>query len=96
MTESKHYFLYLLLGGQGIKNLRSTQLPSNVRIHDFLLLNKHGDKYVVVTFEADSEEDANQFAKFLSGFKTVSKSGYLLPGCYKVQKIEQNKAEKCS
>jgi len=49
-----------------------------------------------VTFEADSEEDANQFAKFLSGFKTVSKSGYLLPGCYKVQKIEQNKAEKCS
>ena len=89
MAESKLYFLYLLLGGKGIRNLRSAQLPSNVRIHDFLLLNKYGDKYVIVTFEADTEEDANQFAEFLSGFKTTSKEGYLLPRCYKVQKFEQ-------
>ena len=64
MAESK-----LLLGGKGIRNLRSAQLPSNVRIHDFLLLNKYGDKYVIVTFEADTEEDANQFAEFFQDLK---------------------------
>jgi len=88
MAESKHYFLYLQLGGQGIRNLRGKQLPSNIRVHDFLLLDKHGDKYVVVTFEADTEEEADQFLKFLGSFRTTSKGGYLQPGCYEVQKFE--------
>lgn len=82
------YFLYLQLGGQGIKNLKGNELPPNVRVHDFLLLNKHGDKYIIVTFEANTKEDADQFTEFLSSFRTTSKGGYLLPGCYNVQKFE--------
>lgn len=88
MAESKHYFLYLQLGGQGIRNLRGEELPSNIKVHDFFLLDKSGDKYVVVTFEAETEDEADQFLKFLESFRTTSKEGYLRPGCYEVQKIE--------
>lgn len=88
MAESKHYFLYLQLGGQGIRNLRGKKFPSNIRVNDFFLLDKFGDKYAVVTFEANTEEEADQFLKFLESFRTTSKKGYLRPGCYKVQKID--------
>jgi hypothetical protein len=90
MGETHRYFLYLLIGKSksAIRNLKNATLPLNIKIVDFVNLDKHGYRYVIVIFDADTEEDARSFASYLSSFKATAKQGYLLPGLYQVKNFE--------
>ena len=84
------YFLYVLMGGIGIQNLRKAKLPSNVNIVELLFLrkSKHGDKYVVAIFQAENPEDAENFASDLQGLSTRTKGGYIQQRLYPVERLK--------
>lgn len=88
MGEMYRYFLYLLIGGKGLRNLKSATFPSNIKLHEFFTLDKHGDKYIIAIFDAETEKDAENFFSYLASFQTQTKSGYLLPSLYQVEKFE--------
>lgn len=43
------YFLYLLVGGKGIRNLKGAAFPSNIKVLDCVTLDKHGERARLVS-----------------------------------------------
>ena len=84
----KKFFLYTILGGQGIKAIKNSTMPSYVKIIDQGEISKGSKIFFYSIFETDSDENAIQFEKHVISYKSSRASGYLLPGLYSIQKIE--------